>query len=252
MALDYAKRLIDERKSVFFVDQDRPHVFPHLACVPVDGGDFVFDSVRLAHTGNAIPRGFDTKAFQAVVYSLRRATGPHVDVPESGLTWEFEPDWFHVGIGFQREDSKEIRIVEAPGGERTSPPSDAEEGEFTWDYAWITGWRSAMWIPYSDLVSCVVEIRLSGLGMRYGVAVRVGGWQVLTLQPQDEYRTVNLRIPPELPPPENEGDVYVTFVVDGCMLLEFVSLAPEDYTGPQGVWIDYIRLRPVEADDPEE
>ncbi len=262
IALDFAAKKLDEGRAVYYVDMDRPHIFPRLACVPVEGASYTFSSGRLepskglageseaerskpkvhrliARTrrlllGWGLPRGTEPVRFDAVVYQLVPIAEAPDDTADVDLTWEFEPDWFRAGDGFVRKGVKRIKVVKTQDGERHDPTPETPPSEIKKEYAWLTGRQSALWIPYHPARSYIAEIRLSGQGVEHGVAVLVGGREIAALEPADGFRTVAVEIPPELTAAFKRA------------LLEFVSLAPDDYEGPRGVYIDRLRLRSVE------
>lgn len=251
-ALDFAKRMLPpicytsegpfpegkyHGRPVYFIDQDRPHIFPDLACMPVEGGRHVFFSERLERCAG-LPQSSERVEFQAVVNALRQAAwAPQVEAG-TDLTWEFEPDWFHVGQGFARKDIKRITFVETAGGERLDPTPDTPPGEIRYGYAWLTGRRSALWIPYDPARSFTAEIRISTSGIEHGVEIVVGQRTLATVEPGESFHTVVVSIPQDLSPMHGMGRA----------LFEFVSLAPPEYKGPCGVYIDRLRLRSVGGD----
>ena len=250
-ALDFAKRTLPQMmwyrclapfpegeypgRAVYFIDQDRPHIFPWLACMPVEGGRHVFVSERLERRAG-LPQSSERVEFQAVVNALRQAAwAPQVEA-DTDLTWEFEPDWFHVGQGFARKDIKRITFVETAGGERVDPTPDTPPDEIRYGYAWLTGRESALWIPYDPAHSFTAELRISTSGIEHGVEVVLGQRTLATIEPGESFHTVVVSTSQDLLPVHGMGRA----------LFEFVSLAPPEYKGPRGVYIDRLRLRSVD------
>lgn len=239
-ALDFAAKKLDEGRAAYYVDMDRPHIFPGLACVPVPGGSYAFRSSRLARSPT-LPRETEPVRFDANVYKLVPIAEAPDDTLDVDLTWEFEPDWFHVGTGFLRQHAKRIKIVEADDGRRLNPSPGTPESDLAWEYAWLTGRVSGLWIPYDPACSYVADIRLSGLGASHGVEISIAGHVLATIEPTDLYQTVTVQIPRGL---------ATSFLRRA--LLEITSLAPPDVEEPLGAYLDRIRLRSVEPDTPAE
>jgi len=237
-ALAYAEELIAEGRTAYFVDQDRPHVFREVACVPVEGGVYTFRAQRLEQRRGRLPKATEPVQLDAFVYELVPLEQAPDDTADVDLTWEFEPDWFCAGAGFQRRNVMRIKVVEAPDGERGDPTPGTPPDEIRYQYAWLTGRRSVMWIPYDPSCSYKLELRVSGQGIEHGVQVIVG-WQVLrTIEPEDGFHTITVEIPPGLETRRARRAA-----------LDFVSLAPDGYDGPRGVYIDRLRVRSIAIDE---
>lgn len=255
VALEFAARTLPPRivyseagpdrkfrgRAVYFIGQDRPHIFPHLAFVPVEGGRYVFRSERLEQSAG-LPRRAEPVELEVVVYKIEYVAWAPDDTADVDLTWEFEPDWFRVGEGFLREDVKRIKIVETEDGRRLDPTDKTAAADIDEEYAWRTGPRSGLWIPYDPERKYVAEIRLSGLEAQYGVRIEIAGRVLATVEPEDSFHTVTVEIP-----------AGIETGTPRRALLEFVSLAPADEAAEaRGAYLDRIRLRSVEADTPAE
>ncbi|MBN1917786.1 MAG: glycosyltransferase family 39 protein [Verrucomicrobia bacterium] len=232
-AVAQARTMIETGRRVFFLGQERPHVFRDLAAVPVENGRFTFRSRRLAR-GSELPRTVEELDITAVIYELIPIERAPDDTRDVDLTWEFEPDWFNAGSGFRRGPGRQrtFQVAETPDGERLDPTPDTDPAAVTEEYAWLTAKSSALWIPYDPARRYVAEIRLSGQGAGYGVGVEIAGQRLADIEPQDAFHTVVVEIP-----------AGIETGTPRRALLQFTSLAPEGYKGQHGVWLDRIRLR---------
>jgi len=241
VALHFAQKKLDEGRAVYFVDMDRPHIFPGLTCVPIEAASYAFRSTRLEQS-KGFPRQTEPVRFEANVYRLVRLDEAPGDTAQVDLTWEFEPDWFHVGEGFLKDYHRAIDVVETPGGERLEVSQAPKDSEIRGEFACWTGRRSALWIPYDPTRSYVAELRLSGRGgVKDAVTVSISGQRLTTIAAEESFRTVSVMIP--------------SGIATGTprrALLEIVSLAPPEEKEPSGMLLDQIRLRSVEEEVPVE
>jgi len=239
LARQSAEEQIAHGRRVYFVDEDRPHIFPGVACVPAT--PFSFVSRRLEHSKGRLPTATEPVRLDAVVYELVPLDDAPDDTANVDLTWEFEPGSCLAGDGFQRGDIKKIKIVETSDGERLDPTPDTPADEISYEYAWLTGRRSALWIPHDPARAYTAELRVSTHGVEHGTRVGIGDHVLATLEPGQPFHTVVVEIPPGIETGTSRR-----------AQLQFVSLAPDDYDGPRGSYIDRLRLLSVVPSDGDE